>query len=273
MIYTVGYSVSLASLTVAVLILAYFRWAGRGAGPRPEGRGRAGPGRGASLSVTAPLPVRGVHTHRAPPGLPAYPPTVMSRAPQASALHTQLHPHAPVPVLHASRREHLRQGRGALLRRHPRRGRAPHGGRAPRHCPGTPAARRCRRRLRECAPPAAHARGPSPPPASREPHPLCLALPSRPSPLPVSSLHWLQAAHTHHLSSASSPYCQGLCECPPLPAWSSTFLPQPSSPKQQPLHLVPCHCSEALLPLAPSPYTPSAPDLSRGPRPEPTLSS
>ncbi|NP_001075558.1 parathyroid hormone/parathyroid hormone-related peptide receptor precursor [Oryctolagus cuniculus] len=63
----------------------------------------------------------------------------------AAALHTQLHPHAPLPVLHAACREHLRQGRCALLGFHAGRGRAPHRGGAAPHCPGTPAACRHRR--------------------------------------------------------------------------------------------------------------------------------
>lgn len=51
---------------------------------------------------------------------------------------------------------------------------------------------------------------------------LRLELPSRPSSMPVSCHHWLQATHTHltvslaPLSPASSTYCQGLCESPPL---------------------------------------------------------
>ena len=36
-------------------------------------------------------------------------------SPQAPALHPQLHPHAPLCVLHAEGHQHLREGRGALL--------------------------------------------------------------------------------------------------------------------------------------------------------------
>lgn len=76
-------------------------------------------------------------------------------------------------------------------------------------------------------PPAAHAGGPSPR------HPLCLALPSQLRPClspPTTGFRPLTAVLPAPLSSASSPYCQGLCECPPFPAWSSTFPPQPVPP-------------------------------------------
>lgn len=93
-----------------------------GEGPRwgawGVAKGVIGPGGGIMSLFRSLYPAHQAPLRALPPRVPVPPPTVVSRAPQEAALHTQLHPHAPVPVLHASRREHLRQGRGALLRRH-----------------------------------------------------------------------------------------------------------------------------------------------------------
>lgn len=101
-------------------------WSGRGQSGRRWGVLGAGPGCGVSFPSLPPyhcrMPLSTAHSLAScpPTARPVPPLTLMSLAPQAVALHTQLHPHAPVPVLYASRREHLRQGRGALLWRHPR---------------------------------------------------------------------------------------------------------------------------------------------------------
>lgn len=182
-------------------------------------KGMAGWGRRTGPPSASLRPAPAQRAPRAPP------PTVPSRALQEAALHTQLHPHAPVPVLHASRREHLRQGRGSLLGHRPRRGRAPHRGRAARHRPGTAATRR-RRRLRECPAPAARA---CPPWAPR--HRPLRGSPTHPHLSPATT-RALRAAHVHPLHP-SNPCCLGLCESPPRPA--CTFIDSPAS-AQAPNH-------------------------------------
>ncbi|XP_036914664.1 gastric inhibitory polypeptide receptor isoform X2 [Sturnira hondurensis] len=115
-VYTVGYSLSLATLLLALLILAFFRWDPRAV--RGRGRDRASVWRarwgGQPPPATSSRPVVVLWEEGLGGGLrgSVWPRTGLQESPdclpnpQAAALHSKLHPHQPVHLFHAAGGSH-----------------------------------------------------------------------------------------------------------------------------------------------------------------------